>query len=137
MGYFQVWYDSRIVNYDCRGFIRVPLDSPTIRMAPNCKQKIHTKSLPFPGNGVQSFRVNLLWPRYRAIYLHSFLPWEVVVDLVDKSFYGFVRSIENTFSNVVFCVRQKNQNFMVQLYYLFELDLQNRPFLDNRQASVL
>ena len=23
MGYFQVRYDSRVVNYDCRGFIRL------------------------------------------------------------------------------------------------------------------
>ena len=23
MGYFQVRYDSRVVNYDCRGFLRL------------------------------------------------------------------------------------------------------------------
>ena len=23
MGYFQVRYDSRVINYDCRGFIRL------------------------------------------------------------------------------------------------------------------
>ena len=26
MGYFQVRYDSRVVNYDCRGFIRLATD---------------------------------------------------------------------------------------------------------------
>ena len=26
MGYFQVRYDSRVVNYDCRGFIRLAAD---------------------------------------------------------------------------------------------------------------
>ena len=27
MGYFQVRYDSRVVNYDCRGFIRLATGS--------------------------------------------------------------------------------------------------------------
>ena len=26
MGYFPVRYDSRVVNYDCRGFIRLATD---------------------------------------------------------------------------------------------------------------
>ena len=27
MGYFQVRYDSRVVHYDCRGFIRLATDN--------------------------------------------------------------------------------------------------------------
>ena len=30
MGYFQVRYDSRVVNYDRRGFIRLATDLTTI-----------------------------------------------------------------------------------------------------------
>ena len=29
MGYFQVRYDSRVVNYDCRGFIRLATEQQT------------------------------------------------------------------------------------------------------------
>ena len=46
MGYFQVRYDSRVVNYDRRGFIRlatggyVPFLSPESKMLPRNKLTI-------------------------------------------------------------------------------------------------
>ena len=30
MGYFQVRYDSRVINYDCRGFIRLATEVATV-----------------------------------------------------------------------------------------------------------
>ena len=37
MGYFQVRYDSRVINYDCRGFIR--LATGTVELL--CSDSVH------------------------------------------------------------------------------------------------
>ena len=48
MGYFQVRYDSRVANYDCRGFIRLATGlEPTYSDDPrsNPAQIVYQKSL--------------------------------------------------------------------------------------------
>ena len=42
MGYFQVRYDSRGVNYDRRGFIRLATDVRGVRMANFCIDHLYT-----------------------------------------------------------------------------------------------